>query len=70
MTQDNLQALQQTIDAAWENRANLSPKSAPKEVLEAVEQTISELNNGRCAWPPAKAWASGRRTSGSRKPCC
>ncbi len=44
MTQDNLQA---TIDAAWENRANLSPASAPKEVMDAVEHTISELNNGK-----------------------
>ena len=46
MTQANLQALQQTIDAAWEDRANLSPKSAPKDILQAVEQTISQLNNG------------------------
>ena len=44
MTQDNLQAI---IDAAWENRANLSPASAPKEVLDAVEHTIAELNNGK-----------------------
>ena len=43
MTQDNLQA---TIDAAWENRANLSPSAAPQEVLDAVEHTIAELNNG------------------------
>ena len=43
MTQDNLQA---TIDAAWENRANLSAGSAPKEVLEAVEHAIEQLNNG------------------------
>ena len=40
------QQLQQTIDNAWENRASLSPKSAPKEVLEAVEHVISEMNNG------------------------
>ena len=46
MTQANLQVLQQTIDAAWEDRASLSPKSAPKDILEAVEQTISQLNNG------------------------
>ena len=39
--------LQQTIDAAWENRANLSPKAAPKEVIEAVEHVIAELNHGR-----------------------
>ncbi len=44
MTQDNLQA---TIDAAWENRANLSPSVAPQEVLEAVEHTIEQLNNGQ-----------------------
>jgi len=40
------QQLQNTIDAAWENRANLSPASAPKEVSEAVEHVIHELNNG------------------------
>ena len=44
MTQDNLQA---TIDAAWENRANLSPSVAPQEVLDAVEHTIEQLNNGQ-----------------------
>ncbi|MFS2034166.1 2,3,4,5-tetrahydropyridine-2,6-dicarboxylate N-succinyltransferase [Polaromonas sp. JS666] len=44
MTQDNLQS---TIDAAWENRANLSPQSAPKEVLDAVEHTIAQLNSGK-----------------------
>ena len=44
MTQDNLPA---TIDAAWENRANLSPSSAPQDVLDAVEHTIAELNNGK-----------------------
>jgi len=44
MTQDNLQS---TIDAAWENRANLSAQSAPKDVLDAVDHTIAELNNGK-----------------------
>ena len=40
------QQLQQTIDAAWDNRANLSPTDAPAEVRDAVEHVISELNNG------------------------
>ena len=40
------QQLQQTIDAAWDDRANLSPARAPAEVREAVEHVISELNNG------------------------
>ncbi|MEO7159499.1 MAG: 2,3,4,5-tetrahydropyridine-2,6-dicarboxylate N-succinyltransferase [Polaromonas sp.] len=44
MTQDNLQA---TIDAAWENRANLSSAAAPKEVLDAVEHAIDQLNIGK-----------------------
>jgi 2,3,4,5-tetrahydropyridine-2-carboxylate N-succinyltransferase len=43
MTQEHVQSI---IDAAWEDRANLSPKSAPPEVLDAVEHTISQLNNG------------------------
>ncbi|MES2413536.1 MAG: 2,3,4,5-tetrahydropyridine-2,6-dicarboxylate N-succinyltransferase [Pseudomonadota bacterium] len=47
MTQDNtLASLQKTIDAAWEDRASLSPKAAPKEIVEAVEHTLDQLNNG------------------------
>ena len=46
MTQDNA-LLQTTIDAAWEDRANLSPKTASKDIVEAVEQTISQLNSGK-----------------------
>ena len=40
------QQLQSIIDAAWENRANLSPKSAPKDVTQAVEEVIAGLNSG------------------------
>ncbi|MES2483042.1 MAG: 2,3,4,5-tetrahydropyridine-2,6-dicarboxylate N-succinyltransferase [Pseudomonadota bacterium] len=40
------QQLQQIIDTAWDNRASLSPKSAPAEVADAVEHVIAELNNG------------------------
>jgi 2,3,4,5-tetrahydropyridine-2,6-dicarboxylate N-succinyltransferase len=52
MTQATLQAadlvsLQAIIDSAWEDRASLSPKSAPKEVLDAVEKTIAQLNSGK-----------------------
>ena len=39
--------LQQIIDAAWENRASISAKSAPKEVADAVEHVIAELNTGK-----------------------
>jgi 2,3,4,5-tetrahydropyridine-2-carboxylate N-succinyltransferase len=41
------QALQATLDAAWEDRANFSPKSAPPEIVAAVEHVIAELNGGR-----------------------
>jgi 2,3,4,5-tetrahydropyridine-2,6-dicarboxylate N-succinyltransferase len=41
------QQLQQIIDNAWENRASLSPKSAPKEIADAVEHVIAEMNKGR-----------------------
>ena len=40
------QQLQSIIDQAWDNRANLSIASAPKEVTEAVEHVIAQLNNG------------------------
>ncbi len=41
------QQLQQIIDNAWENRASLSPASAPAEVSQAVEHVISEMNKGK-----------------------
>ena len=40
-------ALQNIIDAAWENRATISPANAPKEVVDAVESVVSDLNKGR-----------------------
>jgi 2,3,4,5-tetrahydropyridine-2-carboxylate N-succinyltransferase len=41
------QQLQTIIDQAWENRATLSIASAPKEVTEAVEHVIAQLNSGK-----------------------
>ena len=41
------QQLQTLIDNAWENRASMSPAAAPKEVIDAVEHVISELNTGK-----------------------
>ena len=40
------QQLQTIIDNAWEQRAELSPAGAPKEVMDAVEHVIAQLNNG------------------------
>jgi 2,3,4,5-tetrahydropyridine-2-carboxylate N-succinyltransferase len=40
------QQLQQIIDTAWESRASLSAQSSPKEVAEAVEHVVAELNSG------------------------
>ena len=41
------QQLQSIIDTAWENRNQYSPASAPKELADAVEHVIVELNAGR-----------------------
>ena len=41
------QQLQTILDAAWEDRTNLSASSAPKEVTQAVEHVIAELNSGK-----------------------
>ena len=40
------QQLQQTIDAAWDNRANISVQSSTAEVRDAVEHVIHELDRG------------------------
>jgi 2,3,4,5-tetrahydropyridine-2-carboxylate N-succinyltransferase len=40
------QQLQTIIDNAWEQRAELSSAGAPKEVMDAVEHVIAQLNNG------------------------
>ena len=40
------QQLQNIIDAAWDDRANYSPKSAPREVVDAVDEVVAGLNNG------------------------
>ncbi len=41
------QPLQQIIEAAWDDRANISPKSAPKDVADAVEQVLAALDKGQ-----------------------
>ena len=41
------QQLQQTIDNAWEDRANVSAKSSPKEIIEAIEHVIDQLDKGQ-----------------------
>jgi 2,3,4,5-tetrahydropyridine-2-carboxylate N-succinyltransferase len=41
------QQLQQIIEAAWEDRANISVASAPAEVRDAVEHVLNELDVGR-----------------------
>jgi 2,3,4,5-tetrahydropyridine-2-carboxylate N-succinyltransferase len=41
------QKLQTILDAAWEDRANISSANAPKEVVDAVEHVIHQLNNGQ-----------------------
>ena len=41
------QQLQSIIDAAWEERAKLSPKTAPQDIRDAVAQVIAELNRGQ-----------------------
>ena len=41
-----MHALQNIIDDAFENRASLSPASAPAEIRDAVEQVIAGLDTG------------------------
>ena len=38
--------LESLIDLAWEGRASLTPQNADLKIREAVDQVVSELNNG------------------------
>jgi len=51
-------ALQQTIDQAWENRADISAASAPADVRQAVNAVIAQLDAGalRVAEPSGGEW--------------
>ena len=40
------QQLQTIIESAWEARATLSPASAPKEIVDAVDHVINALDKG------------------------
>jgi 2,3,4,5-tetrahydropyridine-2-carboxylate N-succinyltransferase len=42
----SLESLEQTINAAWESRAQLSPQAAPADVREAVAHTLDLLDRG------------------------
>jgi len=39
--------LQDTIERAWEDRANLAPDSAPAKIGEAVDRVLDDLDQGR-----------------------
>ncbi|MFN7196430.1 MAG: hypothetical protein ACK4MJ_04580, partial [Hylemonella sp.] len=41
------QQLQQIIETAWDDRASISVQSAPREVVDAVEHVIGELDAGQ-----------------------
>ncbi len=42
-----MNALERSIETAWETRTELSPKSAPAETREAVGHVLAELDAGR-----------------------
>jgi 2,3,4,5-tetrahydropyridine-2-carboxylate N-succinyltransferase len=53
-----MDALRQTIDAAWERRPDFSPQDAPENLREAVEDCIGMLDGGsaRVAEPSEDGW--------------
>jgi 2,3,4,5-tetrahydropyridine-2-carboxylate N-succinyltransferase len=44
-----MQAIQQIIDEAWENRSSLQPGTAPAAIGEAVASVLDQLDQGRPA---------------------
>jgi 2,3,4,5-tetrahydropyridine-2,6-dicarboxylate N-succinyltransferase len=47
MTSGDLQTLRSTIDAAFERRADISPRNVPADVGAAIEESIALLDSGR-----------------------
>jgi 2,3,4,5-tetrahydropyridine-2-carboxylate N-succinyltransferase len=47
MSAPAMNALERSIETAWETRTELSPKSAPAETREAVGHVLAELDAGR-----------------------
>jgi 2,3,4,5-tetrahydropyridine-2-carboxylate N-succinyltransferase len=45
--ENGMEELQKAIDAAWEDRANISPTSAKAEVRDAVLATVELLDSGK-----------------------
>ena len=41
------QQLQSILDAAWDDRANISAQSASKEIIDAVEHVLAQLDAGQ-----------------------
>src|SRR5205085_7344902 len=56
----SMQSLEQTIDAAWEERGQLSPANASPAIREAVEHVIDALDRGelRVAEKQEGAWTT------------
>ena len=61
--------LQQIIDQAWEDHVGLSLGAAPARIGDAGAHVLGELDCG-VLHMRKKSMASGRRTSGSRRPSC
>jgi len=51
-------SIEQTIEAAWERRSELSPKSASDDIRSAVDTALAGLDNGslRVAEPSDNGW--------------
>ena len=50
--------LQEIIEAAFERRADLNPQNADKELIQAIAETLNQLESGRLrvAEPTANGW--------------
>ena len=62
-------ALQNTIELAWEGRANLTPMNAP-EVRVAVDKVIADLNKGRIRVAERQGVGSGNETAAQNGHVC
>ena len=59
-------SLQNIIETAFENRAEINPNTVTQEVREAVLETIRQLDSGKLRVASVWAWANGKINEGKK----
>lgn len=63
-------SLQQIIETAFEDRANITPATVTPEVKEAVLETLRQLDSGSLRVAERESVGKWKVNEWAKKPCC